>query len=168
MNTNNTNNPNNPEVGGLVPPSGRELLAYRLKANRNNWPEWVRRGGAEAFEAWVDETADALRRFFGPPAPGKPRYVSATVDHLRGDSGGNTFLARFFVAEDDSACNVSRLVGLACGGSRGVRLERSENALRVRNIGPVVPTIEARLLAVLYGPDATIDWPNRGVRLVTV
>jgi hypothetical protein len=167
MNTNETTNtPENVslETGGLVPPSGRKLLAARLKGNRNNWPDWVRRGGTESFEAWVDETAAALRRFFAPSAPGKPRYVSATVDLLRGDAGGNTYRARLFVAEGGEACNVSRLVGLACG----LRVDRSENALRVRNIGPVVPTIEARLLAVLYGPDANLDWPNRGVRLVTV
>jgi hypothetical protein len=154
----------NPEAGGLVPPSGRATLAIWLKIGLNRWPDWVERGGPNAFEAWVSETAAALRLFFAPPAPGKPRYLAATMDHLRKDGRGDIYRVRLFVSKDHEVCNVSRLVGLACG----LRVGCTESELRLKDNGALLATIEERLLVVLYGPDGPIDWPNRGVRVVAV
>jgi hypothetical protein len=154
----------NSKASELVPPIGRDILATWLKNGPNRWPEWVERGGPDAFEAWVSETVAALRLFLAPPAPGKPCYVAATVDYLRNDGRGDLYRVRLFVSKDHEVCNVSRLVGLACG----LRVGCTETELRLRNNGSLLATIEGRLLAVLYGPNGPIDWPSRGVRIVAV
>jgi hypothetical protein len=153
-----------PEASELVPPDGRVFLANWLKNGPNRCPDWVERGGPEAFEAWVDETAIALRRVFAPPEPGKPRYVSATMDYLRNDGHLDLYRVRLFVSIDHEVCNVSRLVGLACG----LRVGCTETELRLRNNGALLATIEARLLVVLYGTNGPSDGANRGLQVLAV